>query len=119
MLTLPPGLTLDQIADRVGQLPGHSQDAFLARRASGAIRSKYQPPSVTSLEGLLFPDTYFIGATRPTRRSCSRLVATFDQQADADRAREPPRRNRLDARTRPIVAASLIETEAKLAEDRR
>src|SRR5262249_3705956 len=60
-LLLPPGLTLSQIADRVGALPGHSRDAFLATAASGVVRSKYQPAGVTSLEGLTWPDTYFVG----------------------------------------------------------
>ena len=39
VLALPPGLRLDQIADRVGALPGHDRAAFLALAQSGQIRS--------------------------------------------------------------------------------
>ena len=39
VLALPPGLRLEQIADRVGALPGHDRAAFLAARAvrAGAL----------------------------------------------------------------------------------
>ena len=50
-LLLPPGLTLGQIAERVGKLEGKSAQAFLAAAASGTVRSKYEPPLVNSLEG--------------------------------------------------------------------
>ena len=33
VLALPPGLRLEQIADRVGALPGHDRAAFLASRS--------------------------------------------------------------------------------------
>src|SRR4051812_16381093 len=50
-LLLPPGLTLQQIADRVGKLEGKSADRFLEAAKSSTIHSRYQPPGVTSLEG--------------------------------------------------------------------
>ncbi|HYH49592.1 MAG TPA: endolytic transglycosylase MltG, partial [Acidimicrobiia bacterium] len=59
-LTIPEALTLDKIADKVGELPGRSRDRFLAAARSGDVRSKYQPPGNTNLEGLLFPDTYLL-----------------------------------------------------------
>ena len=52
---IPPGLTLNQIADRIGQLPGHSRETFLQVANSGIVRSKYQPADVNSLEGLAVP----------------------------------------------------------------
>ena len=59
VLALPPGLRLEQIADRVGALPGHDRAAFLALAQSGQIRSKYQGDQ-TSVEGFTWPDTYFV-----------------------------------------------------------
>jgi UPF0755 protein len=56
-LALIPGLTLDMIADRVGQIPGLSRDTFLQVAASNTVRSKFEPANVTSLEGLTWPDT--------------------------------------------------------------
>ena len=52
------------------------------------MRSKYQPANVNSLEGLLFPDTYFIGASEDDGDIVKRLVARFDEIADRGGARE-------------------------------
>jgi UPF0755 protein len=82
-LAVPPGLTLAQIADRVGQLPGHDRDAFLATAASGVVRSRLQPPQVASLEGLTWPDTYFIGPQQSDEEILSTLVRAFDEHAAA------------------------------------
>jgi cell division protein YceG involved in septum cleavage len=43
-LLLPPGLTLAQIAERVGKLEGKSAQKFLTAASSGAVRSRYEPP---------------------------------------------------------------------------
>jgi UPF0755 protein len=115
-LMLPPGLTLMQIADRVGQLPGHSKGAFLATAQSGAVRSKYQPPEVTSLEGLVYPDTYFVTKEETDQQILTRLVSAFDQQADLA-GLSAPAASGLNA-YQTIIVASLIEREAKLDDDR-
>ena len=47
-LALPPGLRLEQIADRVGALAHHDRDAFLALARSGQVRSKYQGDQVSN-----------------------------------------------------------------------
>jgi UPF0755 protein len=115
-LVLPPGLTLTEIADRVGTIRGHSRDAFLQVAQSGVVRSKYQPPEVTSLEGLLYPDTYFVGKDETDQQILTRLVSAFDRNADAIRLSAPNAAGLSPYQT--IVAASLIEREAKLDEDR-
>jgi UPF0755 protein len=112
-LLLPPGLTVQQIAERVGKLPGKSAEKFLAAVQSGTIRSKYQPAEQTSLEGLLFPDTYFIGAKENEESIARRLVARFDEIADKVGVTNVQGLTPYEA----IVAASLIQTEAGLAED--
>jgi UPF0755 protein len=115
-LALPPALTLDQIADRVGQLPGHTKEGFLAAAQSGIVRSRYQPPEVTSLEGLLYPDTYSIAKDETDEQILARLVSAFDAQADAIGLSTANTSGLSPYQT--IVAASLIEREAKLDEDR-
>ena len=80
--TIPEGFTLDEIADRVGALPGRSRDRFLAAARSGAVRSKWQPPGKTNLEGLLFPDTYLVTDKDDEAAIVRRLVDRFDQVAD-------------------------------------
>ena len=117
-LTVAPGLTLAQIADRVAeQLPGRDRDRFLEAAASGAVRSKYQPAEVMSLEGLLFPDTYRISNEEDEVAVLRRLVETFDlkaDQVDLGNAAAAMGRTPYEA----ITTASLIEREAGVEEDR-
>ncbi len=116
-LTIPEGLTLEEIADRVGRLPGRDRARFLELAKSGQVRSRFQPPDVQSLEGVLFPDTYLVTDKEDEAALLRRLVTRFDQVAtDVG----------IDTRPRPagltpyqaVVAASLVETEAKVPEDR-
>lgn len=115
-LALPPGLTIDEIATRVGQLPGRSRDKFLALAKSGTVRSQFQPAGVNSLEGLTWPDTYFVTDSEDELAILRRIVQTFDERAtelglpgDAPPGITP---------YQTIIVASLIQTEAKLDEDR-
>ena len=119
-LAIPEGLTIDQIAERVGKLPGRSADVFkkLAQdTGEGRVKSPLQPPGVTNLEGLLFPSTYNVGEKDDERRILQKMV---DAMASVT--------TRLDVATRSrarnlspyelIVVASLIEREAKVQDDR-
>ncbi len=115
-LVVPPGLTLAEVAGRIGMLQGHSSEAFLQVAQSGAVRSKYQPPEVTSLEGLIFPDTYFVSKNETDQQILTRLVSAFDRNADAIGLSGPNAAGLSPYQT--VVAASLIEREAKLDEDR-
>jgi len=115
-LLLPPGLTLNQIADRIAQLPGRDRDTFLRVVQSGVIRSKYMPAGITSTEGFLFPDTYRIGVTEDEGDIARKLVARFDEIADRVGLANAGATNGLTP-YQTVVAASLIQTEAKLAED--
>jgi peptidoglycan lytic transglycosylase G len=115
-LTVPPGLWLREIADRVDELPDQSGQAFLENTQNGSARSKYQPAGQTSLEGLLWPDTYRVSDTEDEIDVVANMVAQFDQHADAlgletatTEARSP---------YEILTIASLIEAEAKVDEDR-
>jgi UPF0755 protein len=107
-------LSLAQIAQRVeAQLPGRSAAKFLEVANSGTIRSKYEPPEVTSLEGLLFPDTYFIGRNEDETAIVRRLVGRFDEIADKVNLASAQGLTPYQV----VIVASLVQTEAKLAED--
>jgi UPF0755 protein len=82
-LLLPPGLTLDKIADRVATLENLSRDRFLEVANSGTIRSKFEPQGVHSLEGLTWPDTYKIGSTETESQILQKIVKEFDKRAEA------------------------------------
>jgi len=115
-LVVPPGLTLAAVADRVGMLRGHNRDTFLQVAQSGVVRSKYQPPDVTSPEGLVYPDTYFVSKDETDQQILTRLVSAFDQKADTIGLSAANAAGMTPYQT--VVAASLIEREAKLDEDR-
>ncbi|MGZ6977631.1 MAG: endolytic transglycosylase MltG [Acidimicrobiia bacterium] len=111
-LALIPGLTLDMIADRVGRIPGLSRERFLEVARSNTIRSKFEPANVTSLEGLTWPDTYYVSKADTEETLLKTLVTQFDDQATKAglaTSADP---------YRTVIVASLIQTEAKLDVDR-
>ena len=116
-LRVPPGLWLSEIAQRVeGQLPGLSAQRFLEIASSGEVRSKYQPEGVASLEGLLWPDTYRFVEGDDELDVLRTLVEQFDKEADglglAGAAVDGLGPYQV------AVVASLVQSEARLDEDR-
>ena len=116
-LLLPPGLTLSQIAERVGKLEGKSADRFLEAAASNTIRSRYQPPDVTSLEGLTWPDTYFVGANETEAQILKKIVDEFDAKADEFGVAASGPDNANQSPYQAVISASLIEAEAGTKDD--
>lgn len=115
-LTVPEGLTLAQTAERVGQVPGRSAATFLDLAAGGSIRSAFQPETA-DLEGLVFPDTYFVLPADDETRILTRMVGSFDQVA---RELDIEARSALLGITpyEAVIVASMIEREARVAQDR-
>ena len=113
VLALPPGLRLEQIADRVGKLPGHNRDAFLALARSGRNRSKYQGDQ-SSLEGFTWPDTYFVEGLSD-EQILQTIVSEFYKHADAVGLGAPSPTGLTPQQT--VVVASLVQAEAGTAAD--
>jgi UPF0755 protein len=111
-LLLPPGLTLQQIADRVGKLEGKSADRFMEAAKANTIRSKYEPNEVTSLEGFTWPDTYFIGANESEAQILQKIVSQFDAKADEIGLSASGPNNLGLTPYQALVSASLIQAEA-------
>ncbi len=80
-LVVPPGFTVAELADRVGQLPGHDASSFERTATSGAVRSPWQPAGTTSLEGLLATGTYIVVPGETDRQLLDDMVDRFDAQA--------------------------------------
>ena len=119
-LTIPEGLTISQIAERVGKLPGRSADVFqklAADAGEGRVKSPLQPPGVTNLEGLLFPSTYFVGEKDDERRILQKMV---DAMASVTGRLDVAKRAQVHGLTpfQLVTLASLVEREAKLQQDR-
>ena len=100
-----------------GNIPGLSADGFMAIAQSGTIHSQFQPPGSTSLEGLVFPDTYFVEPGDNEAKILNKMVAAFDQMASSVGVQDAAAK----AGVTPydvITVASLVEEEAKVDDDR-
>ncbi|MGI9023737.1 MAG: endolytic transglycosylase MltG [Acidimicrobiales bacterium] len=115
-ITIPEGLTLAEIADKVGTLPGRSAERFLAA-SKGTVRSQFQPPGSDNLEGLILPETYFLGPDDDETKILTRMVTAFDD--NANRIGLPAAATRLGLTPyEVVVVASMVEREARVDEDR-
>jgi UPF0755 protein len=116
-LAVPPGLWAQEVGARVGeQLPGRSAEAFLAAVRSGSKRSKYQPEGQTSLEGMLWPDTYRVADSDDEIDVLGTMVSEFEKHADALGLESATTQGRTPYEI--LTVASLIEAEAKVDSDR-
>jgi UPF0755 protein len=116
-LTVPEGLTLPQIADRVASLDGRSAEAFRAAADSGTVRSRFQPEGVPKLEGLLLPETYNVEPKDDEAAILTRMVTSFDAAAEAegyDGATSAVGVSPYEA----IIVASLVERETRFDDER-
>ena len=117
-VTFPEGFTLRQMGERLAEeQPRLTVDGFLAAANDPAVASRLRPPGVTSLEGLLFPDTYEVSNADNEAQVVERMIALMERVADQEdlevRAAELGR-----TPYEIVVIASMIEEEAKLDEDR-
>jgi UPF0755 protein len=82
-VTVPEGLTLPEITEAiVDDLPTLSVDRLIELIESGTLRSRYQPPEVSSLEGFLFPETYRFDQGTDETATLQRMIDQFDATAD-------------------------------------
>ena len=116
-LTIPEGYDLKQIAAVVGTHPGLSAQRFIDLANSGAVHSPYQPAGSNNLEGLVFPDTYFISPQDSEQTILQRMVDRFNAVAASVGLDTSAQSNGLTP-YQTIVLASLIEREAKIDADR-
>jgi len=116
-LTIPEGYRLTQIADRVHQTLGIPAKAFLkATERQGLSLPPYLPQDAPSIEGFLFPETYFIRKDASADSVVKTLLDQFGKEAETlpwDHAKE------LGVTPYDVVTiASMIEKEAKLDRER-
>jgi UPF0755 protein len=116
-VTIPEGLTVEQTAARVAQVMTLSEEDFMAAAASGDYGVDLIPAdNQNNLEGFLFPKTYDFQTDAPAHEVVQVLLRQFDAEtSDLDWSRAG------DLGITPYqaaIAASLIEREAVLAEER-
>jgi UPF0755 protein len=117
-VTIPEGLTLARIAALVGeQLPGRTAAKFLEVARSGTVRSQYQPPGATSVEGFILPETYFVSKTDDETAVLKKMVDAFDQLATKLDVTGAAARLKVTP-YQVIIVASIVEREALIDDDR-
>jgi UPF0755 protein len=117
-VTFPEGFTIQQMADRLAEdQPRLDAAAFIAAANSPTVISTYRPPGVSSLEGLLFPDTYQVSNADNEAQVVERMVTLLERVVSQEN---------LDTKAAILgispydilIIASMIEKEAKLDVDR-
>lgn len=118
-VTFPEGWTSQQMAERL-KSNGFSGNEFLSFVENpDEFRENYeflQDENVDTLEGYLFPDTYFFNKDFGTRKIAGKMLDNFDQKLTADMRGEISSQGKSVHQV--VAMASIIEGEVKTKEDR-
>jgi UPF0755 protein len=122
-ITFPEGFTLSQMAKRLGEeVKSVNESDFLLKTGDtpaeiSAVRSVYQPESITSLEGLLFPDTYLINGDQTATQVAQQMLKLMERVGRQEGLDDSMNAVGLTP-YEVLTIASIIEREAKVPEDR-
>jgi UPF0755 protein len=117
-VTFPEGFTASQMANRLAEkVPRMLVSDFVKAVSDGTVRSEFQPEDVTSLEGLLFPDTYQVSNGESPGQVIQRMVALMERVGRQEQIVEKGYGLHLTA-YQVLIIASMVEREAKVDEDR-
>jgi UPF0755 protein len=119
-LTFPEGLTIDQMTERLSaRRPDLDDAAFTAAIAAATPPSELErPASVTSMEGLLFPNTYRISGPGDEAELVRQMVGLTEQVAVDEEGLVDGARELGLTPYEVLIVASMIEEEARLDADR-
>jgi peptidoglycan lytic transglycosylase G len=116
-VTIPEGLEIEEIADTVAKTMRFDASSFVEAATSGEHPlPPYLPEGTETLEGFLFPKTYEFDPQADADQVIATLLAQFEEEASTlnwGRAKELGL-----SPYEVVVAASLIEREARAEEDR-
>ncbi len=113
-LTIPEGLTLKQIADRVEEQGFGSADRFMDLARESRFL-KMIDAEISSLEGYLFPETYLLDKNIGEQRLLRAMITEFNKRAQPEwRAAAAERGLSLH---QWVTLASIIEKETALTEE--
>ncbi len=123
-VTFPEGWTAGDMADRLNAngLPG---DGFLALVKTPKDSWKRQFPFLATLpagntlEGFLFPDTYFFDPKAGADKIVEKMLGNFGERAAAVLMMNSEGATDFNRPYDRLVLASLLESEVKTAEDRK
>lgn len=117
-VTFPEGFTVAQIAARLERdMATMTAADVLAATQDPTLVANLRPPGVTSMEGLLFPDTYQVSNGESAAHVIGRMIGQMERVASQE---EMVTRSQALGRSpyEILIIASLIEREAKTDADR-
>ena len=118
-VTFPEGFTVAQMGKRVQRdLPPMTEAGFMTAAQSPELHSSLQSAGSTSLEGLLFPDTYQVAGNESEAQVIQRMINLMERVG----RQENIEKGATDLGISPyevLIVASMIEREAKFDVDRR
>ncbi len=117
-ITFPEGFTARQMAEKltVSGLPG--QEFLQIVNSPRELKKRYSyltPDNIKTLEGYLFPDTYFFKKDISAQNIAGRLLDTFDQKLTEPMRQEISKQNKSISEI--MIMASIIEREVQTAQD--
>jgi len=115
-VTIPEGLTLDEIAERLAEKGFGDEEKFLQAMMGIDLIRDWDPVADQNLEGYLFPETYFfprgVGEKEIVRSMVDSFYGTWTPEYSQ-------RAQKLGLSIREVVTlASLIEKETSLGQER-
>jgi UPF0755 protein len=113
-LTIPEGLTVTNTASRVGAETHIAADDFQAAATVATAQPSILPPGTSSLEGFLYPQTYYVDPQQTAAGLVQEMVAEFQTETAGVSWSSAP-----DSLTpyQVLTVASLIQNEAKAVSD--
>lgn len=117
-ITFPEGFTARQMAEKltVSGLPG--EEFLRIVNNPGELKKRYSyltPETVKTLEGYLFPDTYFLKKDTQAKDIVGRLLDTFDQKLTEQMKKDILSQSK--SIDEIMIMASIVEKEVQTPED--
>jgi len=117
-VTFPEGFTLSDMSKRLAQdAPTMTRGGFNRAAEAPDIVANLRPLGVTSLEGLLFPDTYQVSNGESEAQVIERMVALMERVGGQEDILTKSAALGITP-YQALTVASMIEEEARLPEDR-
>lgn len=117
-VTFPEGFTISQIARRLEDKTMRITEAeVLAAVGDPALVANLRPDGQTSLEGLLFPDTYLVSGDETATQVLQRMITLMEDVAREEGLDQSQSKVGFSP-YKVLIIASMIEREARLDEDR-
>lgn len=116
-VTIPEGLTFEEITTRFAQVKLGKKETFQRLRNNLQLREMLEiTPTVSSLEGFLFPETYFFSKSESEANILTVMVQQFNQNYPEEYRDKAAELGLTDYEV--IILASIIEKETGRDQER-